>query len=179
MPAGRTHNQLDAVCVPGVDLAALRPVRQKLRLVFNRGGIVFLRRPLAQVNRMRSPFQNPAAMEVVEVSPVAVYVLEVIRTPRTRTEPFVPVDFRGSRQGLCRQPVVIRRRPKRIGVNFQQFAEFSFSNQFRRQLEVADVAPLRSRLIDDSRPRDGNRQRNAFFNGKRQGLFTIDVFPVP
>ena len=92
-PAGFAHNELHAVVVVSPNVSGDRAVVVKLRLVTNRRGVVFLGRPLAEVDGVRTPFEDPAAVEVVFAAPVAADVRAVVRTPRARAEPTIPIDF--------------------------------------------------------------------------------------
>ena len=117
-PTVGTHHQFYAVVVIRVNVPRDRAVVVELRLVTNRRRMVFFRRPLAEVDRMGAPFENAAAVEVELAAPIAANVGAVIGTPRARTKPTIPVDFVNIRLRLGGIPVLICRRPKRVGVNF-------------------------------------------------------------
>ena len=149
----------------------------ELRLVTSRRGVVFLRGPLAEVDGVRAPFEDAAAVEVEVAAPVAANVSAVVRAPRAGAEPAIPVAFVDRRFRFRVVPVVMRRRPKGVRVNFGEFAEFAALDDFGGEHKVADVAALRPGLIDDAVAFDRVGEGAAFLNREGKRFFAVDVFP--
>ena len=78
-------------------------------------------------------------------------VRAVVRPPRGRAEPQVPVALVLRRLGLGRQPVVADGRVQRVGVDGGQLAELAGVAEIGGEDEVGDAAPLGAGLIDRGR----------------------------
>ena len=75
------------------------------RLVLDGHRVVGLVGPLAEVDGVGAPVEQPGAgVEVPVAAPAAVHVGLVVRPPRRRAEPEVPVDHVARRRRLGRQP---------------------------------------------------------------------------
>ena len=81
----KVDDQFDTIGVPASDVVVAR-------LVLDWHGIVGVIRPLAEVERVSAPVQQASSrIEIVVTSPTALDVFLVVRSPRRRAKPHVPV----------------------------------------------------------------------------------------
>src|ERR1035437_7791364 len=173
------HLQLDPVGVPAVD-GVRRVPPHTLRYEFHRRRAVGIGRPLAQVARVRAPLQDAAAVEIEVPPPAPRDILRVVRPPRGRPQPAVPIAHLLGWLGLAGQPVVNRgRRPAvartHLRVDSLQLAEFAAARQVEGLDEIRPVAPLRPRLVNPSQPQERVRQRAAVGDGHGARLLAVNV----
>ena len=145
------------------------------RLVEDRHLLVVGAGPIAEIDGVGAPFEDAAAVEIEVAAPAAVDVLPVVRPPRGRAEPQVPVDLVPGRLGLGGKPVVVGGRMERVGVDGRQFAELAVAAEIGGEDEVGHAAPLRAGLIDAAVAPHGVGQGLALGDGHRAGLFAVDV----
>ena len=178
-PAGVPQHQLQPVRIAAVHPVWRHPVRpagletHRSRLVEHCGGV-------AQVHSVGAPFEDSAAVEVVEAPPAALNIERVVRAPRGRSQPTVPVHDTLGRFRLSRQPVVRSKRRvpiagSGVGVQCPQGAELSASRKVDTVLEVSAVPALGPGLVHPAQPLVGVRQGTALGDRHRAGLFAVDV----
>ncbi len=146
------------------------------RLVFHRHGVVGLVGPLAQVDGVRSPVEQPGAgVEVVISAPAAAHVLAVVGAPGGRAEPEIPVDH-VALAGSAR-PAARRFELRRIDRCVQRvdLAELAALGQVDRLLEIGDAAALRAGLEDAPGGLDGVGQLLTIGDRQAAGLLAVDV----
>ena len=114
-------------------------------------------------------------MEVEKPAPAAGDVLLVVRPPRTRTQPRVPVAFLFGRQRFLRQPLVTGRRSQCVRVHGDEFSQLAARDQVGREEEIADTAALCAGLIDTVVPAERIGQGTTFRDGHGTRLFTVHV----
>jgi HEAT repeat protein len=112
---------------------------------------------------------------VTAAAPAAPCVGAVVRPPGSRAQPQVPIALVQRRLRLGRQPVVANGWIQRIGMDRRQRAQLARVAHFGGEQEVRNAAALRAGGVDDIVTPHRVRQRLAFGNGHRAGLFAIDV----
>ena len=126
---------------------------------------------------VRTPFADLAGVEVVVTMPSARQVLMVVGTPRTRSEPRIPVDDVARRQRLGRQPVAVENACPRsqMGVHGMYLAKASETHKLVAHDEVWFAQALHSGLIDAAVLGGGRHHGLPFADGHRGGLLGVDV----
>src|SRR5262249_52364210 len=123
-------------------------------VVFDGRGAVGAGRPLAEVDAVRTPFENAAAYEAAALLEVeAVEQLGIKRPPSGGAEVQVPID-------LFFVPLLFGGEPPahhglhagRVSVNGFQLSELAGTGQLTGERKVGQVAALRAGLEDDARP---------------------------
>ena len=120
-------------------------------------------------------------MKVEKAPPAALDVQRVVRPPRCRPEPAVPIHDTLGRLRFRREPVVggcgrvaVSRRC--IGLQLRQLAELAAARQIDAVLEVCTVAALGASLVDPAEAMVRVGQRPTLGDRHRAGLFAIHVF---
>ena len=125
--------ELGAVGVHEGELLVLLAVR---RVDFSRPAVVHVQRPLHDVEVVRAPVGHAAAGVVAEAAPPKRVDLGVVRPPRCRADPHVPVEPFGHRLG---RQVAVAGRPAHTHVRGEQLADASVAHQLTGETETAGV----------------------------------------
>ncbi len=145
-------------------------------LVLDGHGVVGLVGPLAEVNGVRAPVEQPrAGVEVVIAAPGAPDVGLIVRPPRGGAQPEVPVDHVLLGRRLARQPGGLDLGRIDRGVKGVELAELAAVGQPDGRLEVRHAAPLGAGLEDAAGALHGVGQAPAGGDGQAARLFTVDV----
>ena len=109
-------------------------------------------------------------------APGTIHIRMVIRTPRCRAEPHVPVN--NFRIGLWfrRQPVVAIDQLVDRSVDGMNFSQLPGLREFGGVAKVGNVAALCTRLEDATGPLNRFLQSSCQLNGDRTGFFRVDIF---
>src|ERR1035437_3013388 len=144
--------------------------------------VVAIGGPLTKVHGVRPPLQDAAAMKSVPFvpAPPAGDIERVVRPPRARAQPTVPIEDLFGRFRLRGQPVLAgdgwpHRISSHVGVDGLELAEFAGASGFDGPDEIRAVAPLCTGLVDPAGAAERIGQRAALLNRHRAGLLAVDV----
>ncbi len=149
------------------------------RLVFHRGCIVRIVRPLADIHAMRPPFQAATAHEASALLKMkSAEKLLVEGPPRGGSEVKIPIDFLPIRLGLLLEPPAgFRAEPAGMGMQRLHFAKLAALCQVHRKGKVRQAAPLCAGLKHPPGATKGSGQLEAFTNRFCAWLLGVNVFP--
>ena len=115
-------------------------------------GVVGLVGPLAEIDRVRSPVEQPGAgVEVPIPPPLPGDVGMVVESPRGRSEPQVPIDHVARRGRLAGQPGRFDRGRVDRGVERVDLAQLAALREPDGGLEIRHAPPLGAGLEDAAR----------------------------
>ena len=151
-----------------------------MRVELDRRGFIRAGGPLAEVQSVRSPFKNSAAMEIEIAAPFSLHILRVVRTPRARPKPAVPIDHLLGRFGFGGQPGVRRSgRPTvagaSLGMHGGDLSHLAALGQIVGLHEIDAIAALRSGLIDAAEALERIGQCAALRDGHGAGFFAVHI----